>query len=287
MYDIAMLGRPMNAVLPLFLVAIGAVCAGVDPRSEWRLPVALAVVVLIHSATTMWNDVEDVAIDKRNHVVTLLTRGFVTKKIVVRVVIGQLLLAAIGLMFFAPLAWLAATLLIILGWAYNVPPLRFSRRPIASIVVLALSYGFLPLLLGASLGHVDGSIVLLGLFWSLSRGSLSILKDYKDAVGDAASNKRTFLLTFGHSQVRRISMIGAAIGNAGVVAILLTDVLRGELILAGITACAALLGIIGWRTRLYVLASYKELNVLFHQCLAIQLGIEGAMVLWLIMPFIS
>jgi 4-hydroxybenzoate polyprenyltransferase len=286
-YDVAMLSRPMNAVQPLFLVVIGAVLAGVMVSSDWRLPVALGVVLLVHGATTMWNDIEDVAIDKRNHVTTLLTQGFVSKKTVGWVIVGQLVCALVGLIFLPPMAWTGILLLLFLGWSYNVAPLRFSRRPIASMVVLAFSYGFLPLIVGASLGHVDGVIIFLALFWSLARVSLSILKDYKDAVGDAMSNKRTFLLVYGQSNVRFVSLLGAVVGNGGVLAILVAVLSRGESLWYGAAAGVAFLIIVGWRLRLFLPSSYKELNILFHQCLAIQLGVEGAVVLWLLTPYIS
>lgn len=286
-YDMALLSRPINAVQPLFLVIIGAICSGVVPAADWHLLIALAVILLIHGATTMWNDIEDLAIDKRNRVKTLLTRGFVTRKTVWRVVIGQLIAALVGSVFLPPLAWVATGLLIFLGWSYNALPLRFSRRPIASMVVLAVSYGFLPLMVGAGLGRVNVFVVLLGVFWSLSRVSLSILKDYKDAVGDAASNKRTFLLFYGHSRVRLISMLSAVVGNGGALAILVMLLSRGELMWCSVAAGVALLAITCRRARLYLPASYQELNILFHQCLALQLGIEGGVVVWLIIPYIS
>lgn len=286
-YDIFMLSRPLNAVLPLFLVGIGAIYSGVAIEADGRIYFALAALLFVHGATTMVNDLEDIEVDRRNHVSTILTRGLVGGRTVRLAVILQLVLAGICLIFLPPLAWLIVLALVGLGWAYNARPFQLSRRPIASMVVMALSYGFLPVLLGVSLGTITGWTVLLGLLWSVSRVSLSILKDYKDAVGDAASNKRTFLLVYGHRKVRVISLAAALIGNSGALTLLWLAASRGESLWCDLVALGMLGAIVSWRMRLFTNTTYDELNAVFHQCLAIQLGVEGVVVLWLIMPFIS
>lgn len=285
-YDLLLLTRPLNAVQPLLLVVVGAAVSGAH-LSDSRLSIGLAVVLLLHGAVTLWNDIEDVAIDRRNHVSTVLTEGFVSGRIVWGLVLAQLIAAAVLMIFLPPVAVLAATLFFALGWQYNAQPWRASRRPIASLAVLALTYGFLPLLMGASLGHLDGEIISLGIVWSVSRVSLSLLKDYKDAVGDAKSNKQTFLLVFGHSRVRLASIVGVVVGNAGI--LLLAMYLAGQQAGAAVLVAAICLYTmtVAWRTRLFLRQSYYELNEVFHQCLYLQILFDGAVALWLMTSFSS
>jgi 4-hydroxybenzoate polyprenyltransferase len=284
-YDIFSLTRPMNAVQPLLLVAAGALLAGVA-ITDGRFYIALVVVLLIHGATTMWNDLEDVVVDKRNHVTTILTEGYVTRRTVWRWVVAQLVIAGMLLYFLTPVSIVGVILLGLLGWQYNAKPLQLSRRPIASMVVLSLSYGLLPLLVGAGQGYIDANIVMIAIAWTISRVSLSLLKDYKDAVGDAKSDKRTFLLVYGHSKVCLWSVTGAVIGNVALLW-LVAPYIHLYLSLYWVIVVILYGLIVGWRLRLYVSASYHDYNELFHRCLFIQLLFDGVIVLWLITPSLT
>lgn len=279
-YDLLLLTRPFNAVQPLLLVVAGAVVSGTSLESH-ELYLSLVAVLLIHGATTAWNDIEDLVIDKRNHVSTVLTNGFVTVRSVRRLVEIQVATMLALAVFLPPLTTVMIILLFIFGWQYNARPLCASRRPIASMVVLAVSYGLLPLFIGASLGRISREVVLLGIVWSVSRVSLSLLKDYKDAVGDAKSNKHTFLLVFGHSRVRLISLFGVMIGNTGVLLVAFGSVgKKGGLLLVALLACLYI-ATIAWRGRLFLKHSYQELNEVFHQALYLQVLFDGVVVLWL------
>ena len=278
--DIWLLTRPTNAISPLALVYAGAVMGGVgidDPR----LVFTMLALLFIHGAITMANDIEDIEIDRRNNVTTLLTSGMVSRRTIRWWVIGQVVLAAVFLAILPLGTELLAALLLAFGWAYNARPWYISRRPVGSIVVLALLYGVLPLLLGASLGRLDIHVVLLALAWGMSRVALSILKDYKDAVGDAMSNKRTFLLSYGHRWVRAVSLVSAFIGTAAIV-IVLAFYLHGwgDIRYGTITVIAGV-AVVCWRLLLYRFDTYTQLNRVFYQTTILQLIFDIVCVLWL------
>lgn len=283
--EIVSLTRPLNAASPLLVVAMGGVLSGVAV-GDVRLWIALAVLLLVHGAVTMANDIEDVAIDRRNHVKTILTDGTLSLGAARWWVIGQLVLGA-GLAVWLPLPAIgAAVLLGMVGWFYNARPWVWSRRPLLSIVGLALSYGTLPLLLGAGVGTLSWELVGLALAWGVLRVSLSILKDYKDAVGDAKSNKRTFLLIFGHRWVRAVSGVTALVG---VVAVLgLTFMALGGWGRLAYAIMAVLAGgcVIAWRQGLYRYDSYSALSRVFQQCGWVQLAFDGVCLLWLVQSVI-
>jgi geranylgeranylglycerol-phosphate geranylgeranyltransferase len=280
MYAILLLSRPANVVHPLFLVVIGVIVSGaVYDTVVFYL--TLSALALVHSAVTIWNDVEDVVIDRRNHVRTILTDGYISSKAVRWTAYGLLAITGIIAVFLPPLSWGVIALFIILGWMYNAPPFQLSRRPIASMVVLAITYGFLPIIVGASLGGVTLQIVLLAFFYGVSRMSLSLLKDYKDAVGDAQSDKRTFLLVYGHRNVRRLSMTAAIISNAAIIYIIGNYIPEGFIGLYYAVLGALYALTLFWRYKLFVRGSYQELNKVFHRCLYVQLILDGVIVLWL------
>lgn len=285
-YDIFLLIRFFNVLQPICLVIAGVILAG-GSFYDMHAYMLLTVIVLVHGAVTIWNDIDDVLVDKRNNVSSVFTRGEVTAQFLKKIVLVQLLVVIIILAFLPPLSWVITAILGLLGWQYSAKPIRASRRPVESMLFLALSYGLLPLLLGASLGAINQSIIIIGLFWTLSRVSLSILKDYKDAIGDAKSNKRTFLLRYGHSNVRLISLIGVIIGYCGVI-YFITPFIDSNSINSYLISTIFLAGMsIICRLGLFVKSSYRELAKVFSRCLVIQLLTDGILTLWLVASSIS
>jgi 4-hydroxybenzoate polyprenyltransferase len=104
--------------------------------------------------------------------------------------------------------------LLLLGSAYNAPPLLLSRRPIASIVLLGAYYTTLPLLFGVLMGggKLGSGFVVLCLSLTLQKVSVSLLKDYKDEAGDRQYGKQTFLIVYGRHAVAWSSIITGLVG---------------------------------------------------------------------------
>lgn len=274
------LARPSNFLLPMLAVIAGFLFNGLEVNSD--LYVALLGLFLLHSAVTIWNDIEDRQIDKLNGVDTLLTRSTTwlqpARWVVAGLVAGSFVCCL--LLPFAAAAWLVG--FFILSWAYNTQPLRLSLRPLSSIVVLGLCYGFVPIMLGASsAGQITSQIILLAVFWSIGRVSLSILKDYKDAVGDAKSSKKTFLLVYGNRTVRLISLAFGVIAFLQVARITYPFVASSSKEWFYVSILPALVGLVYLRLQLFRKRSYKQLNEIFRKCLEWQLICDGIIVAWL------
>jgi 4-hydroxybenzoate polyprenyltransferase len=237
---------------------------------------------LVHSAITIWNDLEDQAVDELNGIHDLATYRRLGWYRYVVMAVWLMVVAAALLALWLPYAiavWLAVVGA--MGWIYNARPVQASRRPVASMAILALCYGFVPVAIGISLGPgtVPAAAWLLAAGWTAGRLSLSLLKDYKDARGDAAAAKKTFLLVYGGRWVARSSFWLAVVGFAGCLgafAWLAPD--PGRIVLLGVVA--------GWlvleRRRLFLQHTYAELNGVFHRCLHYQLAFDGLMVVCLI-----
>ncbi|MEO8691380.1 MAG: UbiA family prenyltransferase [Candidatus Saccharimonas sp.] len=271
------ISRPYNSLIPLLLLYIGATLVG---ASDWMIVVGMVILFVLHSVATIANDVEDMAIDKANKrdvsVISSITKrqawwilGLIT---VATIIVSAVFL---NLLFTFMLLYL-----LVLSGAYNMRPQQLSRRPISSIVVLGICYGMLPLLMGASLGTLmPFNAILLSVFLAISRTSLSMLKDYKDASGDAAHHKRTFLLVYGRTRVRQVSVALAAIGYAGTI-IMSGLLLGGQFWPWGVVSIALALWLLVERLRLSPTKSYRVLNVQFHRSLQFEALFYGAIAIW-------
>ena len=93
--------------------------------------------------------------------------------------------------------WLTLAVLVI-DYAYSLPPLRLTNRPLLSPLLLAVGYTGYSLAVGVGAAGPSPDYP-----WSLA-GALSLgfvarllLKDFRDTVGDRQHGKHTFLIRFG------------------------------------------------------------------------------------------
>ncbi len=270
------LARPLNAVHPLVALLVGYLVA--EGSNFLQLMVALAGLFILHSITTIWNDIEDWQGDtygKRAPIEQVRLQPSYRYWPVFLAVSSLGLIAA--LFFVNSLLALLFCLLFGLGVVYNTAPIRASHRPLPSVVVLFLAYGFIPFLIGVSLGHFSWLAVILGLFWGLTRVSLSLLKDYKDAPADAKFNKRTFLLVHGTRSVARLSLLSLVVGIFGTLSTLYLFKPQFSIVMLGMIAA----WLVYERTTLLGLKSYTALNRTFKESTQYQLIFDLGVVVWL------
>lgn len=272
------LSRPTNAILPALAVLAGAYAADVfDAR---QIIFSSIAVVLLHSVVTIWNDIRDEPSDRLNGITRISTlrsrHGLPALYACVLLALG----VTVSLIAWLPVKTdLLLALFMLLAWAYNDKPVQASRRPVASIAILAITYALIPFLIGTGVARLSWQVVLLAVGWTCVRGSLSLLKDYKDAPGDAKAGKKTFLLVFGHSRVARVSFALAAIGY--VLCIAMVEVLADNSIQAGETLAVTAGWLLYERRLLFRLQDYAPLNRLFHSLLTYQIIFDGLAIAWL------
>lgn len=184
--------------------------------------IGILVILLGFAYATIQNDIEDLAIDKVNSPSKALASGKLSIE-EASAFNNIILVGLLALSLYHFPHHLIFVLMLGLIWLYNKPPFFLSRRPIASIVVLALAYSTVPLLYGYYLNFglaLNSDLLYLVLLWFLVRISIAILKDYKDARGDKAYNKRTFYLTYGHRYTALVSIICFSVGCVGILFLL-------------------------------------------------------------------
>lgn len=266
--------RPLNAVHPIIGVAVGYVLAG--GTNNAGLLLSIVGMFIVHSAITVWNDAEDYVGDAlagrqftsfwQQHLMHVRIGAATVCGLVVGVAVGQNILAAA-----------LFVLLICLGWLYNAKPFQASHRPVASIIVLYLSYGLVPVLIGAAFGTFSMFVLVVAGLWGLSRVSLSLLKDYKDAHADAKVGKKTFLLVYGSRRTAHASIVFAGVGMVGLLVALATYEPSYSLVFLLIVALAILYE----RTTLLGMKTYAQMTAVFEQAVWLQLVFELGILAWL------
>jgi 4-hydroxybenzoate polyprenyltransferase len=273
--------RPENVLTPALSIVIGALLSSAH---DWAgLGERLIILALLHSAATLYNDIQDMDVDSLNHRQGALHDQTVSlpqsKKVVAGLVVAALVLAIIR-----PHALLQLSLVVVtvaLSLLYDLPHFRFSRKPILSIIILGLCYGALPLFSGfvVSGGVLSASFYAIMALWFIQRGSISMLKDYKDAIGDKLVGKETFYLHFGPRITAYVSLIASVIGYSGIL-IWIQLVHKLSYPALGTMILLAIIGITK-RSKLLVTTNEKELNRIFHRCLSWQNAFELGLIVCL------
>ncbi len=212
------LTRPYNSLTPFLAFNIGYFFLG-PGTTGWNYFIGVICVLLVHSFATVQNDIEDLEIDKVNAPNKGLSSGKITLEDANRFKNGLLVPALIlGLTNF-PAHLFFVLAMIFLSWAYNMKPLVFSRKPIISIIILAVMYSTLPLTYGYSLTGTGISpfFILMAAAWFLLRFSISMLKDLKDEAGDKLFGKITFSLKFGKAAAIMASIALAIISYSAII----------------------------------------------------------------------
>src|SRR5665213_966191 len=272
------LARLENSLLPVIALVAGFTAVKADNYP--KLILIIFVLLLSHSIVTIWNDIADEAGDKYNNITRIgdLERSG-TYNTVQWLVGCSVACIIVALLFLPNITKGLACVSLLLGWAYNVRPIQASHRPFVSIALLSLAYGLIPFLMGSSFGSITWPVILLAAGWTIGRGSLSLLKDYKDAHGDAVADKRTFLLVYGGTLTARLSF-GLALTSyiicIGVVATQAQHMLNAALLLSTVAAW-----LLYERARLFSAHKYGKLNQIFHDCIRYQLIFDGLVVVCL------
>jgi 4-hydroxybenzoate polyprenyltransferase len=251
--------------------------------------IGLAILLLLHSFATVQNDIADFEIDKANKRKSVLQDSKLSLYNA-RLIVQALAFVALVFALLSPHKKLH--LLVILGlfavsWLYNLNPVRISKKPIASIVLMGLCYGAFPfaygyLLAGGNL--MQGYFLVLALFWLLARIATAVMKDYKDAIGDALFNKKTFYLRYGREATGWTSIIASAVAYIGLMVVLVERNGNNALFFLALAAAVLLaLRSVLLRLKLVKTKSEKQLNVIFQRSVLSHNQFEGAVLVCLIL----
>lgn len=182
-----------------------------------RAAVALLVLgPLIWGAVLAQNDLHDLASDRANPRkanAPLVTGALSAVRL--RTWYRVTALAAVGAAWFVgPLFVLGVAGVLLLGWAYSVPPLRLKTRPGWDVAVNALVVGLVSPAAGWSITHAPWQFPWqFGLIGVLFAAALYVPTTVADRTADAGAGDTTFAVRFGAPVAYRLGLAlwGAAL----------------------------------------------------------------------------
>ncbi len=281
------LTRPQNASGSLVTYGIGYFLASSSLSPEFF--VGLIILLAIHALATVQNDIQDFEIDRANKRPSGLQDHSISLR-QAQLFVQALMITALSVAIFSSQRRLNLSIIAmssLVAWLYNRGPVRASKRPVSSIVLMGLCYGTLPFAYGYLIagGPLHGGYVLpLACLLFLARVSTTIMKDYKDAAGDKLLAKNTFYLRYGGKVTAQTSLLSGVLAYAGLVVILI-KLGNHRIIFTLALAAAGLLALrsIMLRLMLTKTSNEKRLNVIFHKCILSHNQFEMAALLCLLL----
>jgi lycopene elongase/hydratase (dihydrobisanhydrobacterioruberin-forming) len=204
--------------VPAYLGTVLAGQAWLPGRADAaRAAVALLVLgPLIWGAVLAQNDLHDLPSDRANprKATAPLVTGAVSA-VRLRTWYRAMALAAVGLaLFVGPLFVLGVAGVLLLGWAYSVPPLRLKTRPGWDVAVNALVVGLVSPVAGWSITRDPWQFPWqFGLIGVLFAAALYVPTTVTDRSADAGAGDITFAVRFGAGVAYRLGLAlwGAAL----------------------------------------------------------------------------
>jgi lycopene elongase/hydratase (dihydrobisanhydrobacterioruberin-forming) len=181
------------------------------PTPAFRAAVALLVLgPLIWGAVLAQNDLHDLPSDRdnpRKATAPLVTGAVSAARL--RIWYRAIALAAVGAaLFVGPLFVLGVAGVLLLGWAYSVPPLRLKTRPGWDIAVNALVVGLVSPVAGWSITRDPWQFPWqFGLIGVLFAAALYVPTTVTDLTADAGAGDTTFAVRFGPAFAYRLGLI--------------------------------------------------------------------------------
>ncbi len=169
----------------------------------------LVCLSLLAAGAYFINQVYDYRSDEINEKLGFLQRGLFTKRELAAAGLVVMVLAMAGAAFYSLLVAAVVLQLIILGYAYSVPPVRLKDRPVGGLLANAYGFGFLvPLVASPPEVHDPGRLAWPNSFYfSLAVAAVYLLTTLPDREGDRAAGKRTLAVVLRPAQVKLLALL--------------------------------------------------------------------------------
>ena len=224
--DVLRLLKPITWFPPMWAFACGVVASGVPLAERW--PYILGGIVLagplVCGTSQAVNDWFDRHVDAINEPSRVIPSGRVPGRWGLGIAVAATI---VSLIVAVPLgAWVlaAATLGLILAWAYSAPPIRLKRDGWAGPAAVGFAYEGLPWFAAAAaaLGTYPGHpITLVAALYAFGALGIMTLNDFKSVEGDRAHGLRSLPVRYGTDRAARIACAVMVLPQVVVVGLLL------------------------------------------------------------------
>lgn len=212
------------SILSIFAVAVAtSACGSIYPA---LLPVSLLSALACNIYITGLNQWSDVEVDRINKPWLPIAAGALSKELALRIVVVCCGIALAAAIYLSPSFFLLILLIMAIGTAYSLPPLKLKRHHLLAAAAISLVRGLL-VNVGFYLHFhhaLTGDWALAPAVWPLTifvaAFSLGIawFKDIPDTAGDAAYQFGTLAVRSGRQQAFRLGVAVVSLAYLYVIA---------------------------------------------------------------------
>lgn len=269
--------KPITWFPPMWAFACGAVASGAT--FEGKIPLlAIGLVLtgpLVCATSQAVNDWFDRHVDAINEPNRPIPSGRIPGLWGLNIAIGWTCVSLIVARTLGPWGFLAASVGLVLAWAYSAPPIRLKQNGWWGNAACAISYEGLAWITGSAV-MAGGSAptsqsVVLAILYSAGAHGIMTLNDFKSIKGDQQLGVRSLPVQLGVERAAWMACVTMAMPQLGVIALLISWGALGHAI--------AVAGLLMGQAALmkYFLASPRE-RALFYSGFGVPLFVAGMMV---------
>ena len=218
--------KPITWFPPMWAFACGVIASGVALQENWLL-IAIGIFLagpMVCATSQAINDWFDRHVDAINEPHRPIPSGRIPGRwgLYIAVVWTALSLAVASLL--GPWGFLAATLGLVLAWAYSMPPVRLKQNGWWGNLACGLSYEGLAWITGAAVmaggAMPEARSIALALLYSLGAHGIMTLNDFKSIGGDRQMGVRSLPVQLGPQGAARLACWVMLLPQVCVVALL-------------------------------------------------------------------
>ena len=274
---VAELFKPITWFPPMWAFACGAIASGVS--FEGKIPLLVIGLVLtgplVCATSQAVNDWFDRHVDAINEPNRPIPSGRIPGLWGLNIAIGWTCVSLIVARALGQWGFLAASIGLVLAWAYSAPPLRLKQNGWWGNAACAVSYEGLAWITGAAVmagGNAPAAeSVLLAFLYSAGAHGIMTLNDFKSMKGDQQMGVRSLPVQLGVDRAAWAACVIMAAPQLGVIGLLFSWGAQWH--------SAAVIGLLFGQVLLmkYFLASPRE-RALFYSGFGVPLFVAGMMV---------
>ncbi len=223
---VAELLKPITWFPPMWAFACGAVASGIAFEGKTMLVIVglLLTGPLVCATSQAVNDWYDRHVDAINEPHRPIPSGRLPGRWGLYIAIGWTCLSLLVALALGVWGFLAATLGLLLAWAYSAPPVRLKRNGWFGNAACALSYEGLAWVTGSAVmaggSSPGGRSVLLAALYSAGAHGIMTLNDFKSIKGDEQMGIRSLPVQLGARRAAAVACITMGVPQVVVIAIL-------------------------------------------------------------------
>ena len=217
--------KPITWFAPMWAFGCGLVSSG-RPLSSHLLTATAGIVLagpLLCGTSQAVNDWFDRHVDAINEPDRPIPSGRIPGRWGLGLAIGWSALSLAVALLLGPWVSVAATLGLLLAWAYSAPPVRLKRNGWWGNLAVGICYEGMPWFAGAAVlqsAMPDGCIIASALLYSLGAHGIMTLNDFKSIEGDRQMGIASLPAQLGAERACRLACVVMTVPQLGMIALL-------------------------------------------------------------------